>query len=85
LDKVEEFINEEETLKAIKLALKTPKKSEEKKKKDQPRLAYPNSSRKRFSDYNFTPLNANISEVLMEIKRDPDYRRPPRILGAFPN
>jgi hypothetical protein len=54
---MEEFINEEETLKAIKLALKAPKKPEEKKKKDQPQLAYPNSSRKRFNDYNFTPLN----------------------------
>ena len=66
LDKVEEFINEEETLKAMKLTQKAPKKPGEKKKKDQPKLANPTSSQKRFSDYNFTPLNANISEVLME-------------------
>ena len=44
LDKVEEFINEEETLKAIKLTWKASKKPEEKKKKDQPQLANPTSS-----------------------------------------
>jgi hypothetical protein len=29
---------------------------------------------KKFKDYNVTPLNAKISEVLMEIKRDSTYR-----------
>jgi hypothetical protein len=68
LDKVEVFKNEEEALKTMKLAWKALKKPEEKKKKDQPQAADPASSRKKFSDYNFTPLNTNISEVLMEIK-----------------
>jgi hypothetical protein len=31
---------------------------------------------KKFKDYNFTPLNAEISEVLMEIKKDPAFREP---------
>ena len=81
---MEDFINEEETLKAIKLAWKASKKLKEKKKKDQPQTADPAPSRKKFSDYNFTLLNANISEVLMEIKRDPEFRRP-KILGVPPN
>jgi hypothetical protein len=34
---------------------------------------------KKYKDYNFTPLNAEISEVLMEIKRDLEFRRPPKI------
>jgi hypothetical protein len=29
---------------------------------------------KKFKDYNFMPLNAEISEVLMEIKRDSEFR-----------
>ena len=69
-------------LKAMKLAWKTLKKYEEKKKKDQTRLADLAPSWKKFSDYNFTPLNANISEVLMEIKGDPEFWEPPKILGV---
>ena len=82
LDKVEEFINEEETLKAMKLAWKLPKKFEDKKKKDHRREDEPKPFKKRFSDYDFTPLNANIYEVLMEVKKDPEYRKPSRIAGA---
>jgi hypothetical protein len=37
---------------------------------------------KKFSDYKFTTLNANIHEVLMEIKGDLKFRRPPKIPGA---
>jgi hypothetical protein len=39
---------------------------------------------KKFKDYNFTPLNAGISKVLMVIKRYPEYRRPPKISGNPP-
>jgi hypothetical protein len=39
---------------------------------------------KKFKDYNFTPLNAEISEVLMEIKRDPVFHQPPKIPGNPP-
>jgi hypothetical protein len=82
---VEEFINEEETLKAMKLAQKAPKKLEEKKKKEQSWETDPAPSHKKFSDYKFTPLNAKIHEVLMEIKGDPEFRRPPKIPGAPSN
>jgi hypothetical protein len=40
---------------------------------------------KNFADYNFTPLNAEISEVLMEIKRDPKIRQPQKIPGNPPH
>lgn len=39
---------------------------------------------KRFQKYDWTPLNAPIKEVLMEIKRDPAYKRPSHILGRPP-
>jgi hypothetical protein len=34
---------------------------------------------KKFKDYNFTHLNAEILEVLVEIKRDSTFREPPKI------
>ena len=70
---MEEFINEKETLKAMKQAWKAPKKQEEKKKKENSQETNPASSHKKFSDYKFTPLNANIHEVLMEIKGDFEF------------
>lgn len=39
---------------------------------------------KKFKDYNFTSFNAEISEVLMKIKRDPGFRRSPKIPGNPP-
>jgi hypothetical protein len=39
---------------------------------------------KKFKDYNFTPLNVEISEVLMEIKRDLEFRRQQKIPGNSP-
>ncbi|XP_059458234.1 uncharacterized protein LOC132187811 [Corylus avellana] len=79
LDKVEEFINEKETLKAMKSARKLPKKFEDKKKKDLQRLDDPGPFKKKFKGYNFTLLNAIIFEVLMEVKRDLEYEKPPRM------
>ncbi|XP_059458335.1 uncharacterized protein LOC132187931 [Corylus avellana] len=79
LDKVKEFINEEETLKAMKSAQKLPKKFEDKKKKDHQRSDDLRPFKKKFRDYNFTPLNANIFKVLMEVKRNPECRKPPRM------
>jgi hypothetical protein len=64
LDKVEEFINEEETLKAMRSARKLPKKFEDKKRKESRKMDEPKPFKKRF-----TPLNANIYEVLMEVKK----------------
>ncbi|XP_059434624.1 uncharacterized protein LOC132167629 [Corylus avellana] len=56
---------------------KTPKKLEEKKRKDHLGFDAPKHFKKKFNNHNFTPLNANISKVLMEIKKDLKYRRPP--------
>jgi hypothetical protein len=39
---------------------------------------------KKFKDYNFTPLSAEISEVLMEIKKDPAFWEPQKIPGNPP-
>lgn len=41
-------------------------------------------TRKKFQEYDWTPLNAPIKEVLMEIKKDPAYRKPPPILEKPP-
>jgi hypothetical protein len=73
---VEEFINEEETLKAMKQVRKTPKKQEEKKKKENSRKTDLAPPCKKFSDNKFTP---------MEIKGDPEIRRPPKIPEAPTN
>jgi hypothetical protein len=39
---------------------------------------------KKFKDYNFTPLNDELSEVLMEIKRDSMSRQTPNIPDNLP-
>jgi hypothetical protein len=40
----------------------------------------PAAPRKQFKGYNFTPLNAPINEILMGVKKDPDYEIPRKIL-----
>jgi hypothetical protein len=85
MDKVEQFINQEETLKAMASSRlpqeTTPKKKMKEFKKDDREEQRPV---KKFRDYNFRPLNAETSEVLMEIKRDPAFQEPPKILGNPP-
>jgi hypothetical protein len=39
---------------------------------------------KKLKEYDFTTLNAGISEVLIEIKRDSEFQRPPKIPGNLP-
>jgi hypothetical protein len=82
MDKVEEFINHEEMLKAM-ASSRLPQEIAPKKKRKEFRKADREEQRpvKKFKDYNFTPLNAEISEVLMEIKRDPMFWEPKKILG----
>lgn len=85
MDKVEEFINEEETLKAMKASRKLRRNPEERKRKEHIRLEDESKClRERFNDFDFTPLNVGISEVLMEIKKDSEYQRPLRIMGTPP-
>jgi hypothetical protein len=40
--------------------------------------------KKSFKDYNWTPLNALITKVLMEVKRYPTYQKLRSILGSHP-
>jgi hypothetical protein len=64
------------------------KKEKKKKKRSKELIRKVNREEQRrvnkFKDYNFTPLNAEISEVLMEIKRDSEFRQPPKIPGNHP-
>jgi hypothetical protein len=82
MDKVDEFINQEETLKAM-TSSGLPRETALEKKRKELRKADGEEQRqvKNFKDYNFTPLNAEISEVLMEIKRDPAFRESQKIPG----
>jgi hypothetical protein len=88
MNKVEEFINEADVLEAIDSTRhprqEESKKKEDKKKETQKTAVEPKPFKKKFHDYNFTPLNAEISEVLMEVKRDPEFVRPPKIPGNPP-
>jgi hypothetical protein len=82
MDKVEEFINQEETLKSM-ASSRLPRETAPEKKRKEFRKVDREEQRqvKKFKDYNFTPLNAEISEVFMEIKRDPAFREPQKIPG----
>lgn len=62
-----------------------PKKFEDKKRKEHQMRDEPKPFKKKFNDYDFTSLNANIFEVLMEIKKDSKYHKPPRIVVALPS
>jgi hypothetical protein len=85
MDKIEEFINQEETLKSM-ASSRPPRETAPEKKMKEFRKAIGEEQRqvKKFKDYNFTPLNAEISEVLMEIKRDPAFRELQKIPGNPP-
>jgi hypothetical protein len=88
MDKAEEFIIQEETLWAILCSnpswVSTPEIPKKKKKvhrEENPANFKPSKS---FREYNFTPFNAPITEVLMEVKKDPEYVKPPKIFGKPP-
>jgi hypothetical protein len=79
--KVDIYINQEETLRALLgSSQQQPESSFEKpKKKKKLEAAHDDSPKeykkvkKNFEDYKWTPLNASLTEVLMELKRDPHY------------
>jgi hypothetical protein len=92
MNKAEKYINQEETLRAL-LGSKQnrPSTSEQKKKKNDPRKkerkrvpeeeeARPKRDQESLRGRNWTPLNAPIVDVLLEIKRDPMYRKPRQVL-----
>jgi hypothetical protein len=74
MDRVDEFINQEETLQAL-LGANTSRASSSGEKKEQKgaQKAVEQKPRKKFKDYDWTPLNVLLNEVLMEIKKDPMY------------
>jgi hypothetical protein len=83
MSKAEKYINQEETLRALLGSEQTqPSTSERQKKKKDPRKeerrlvpegeeARPKRDQESLRDHNWTPLNAPIMDVLLEIKRDP--------------
>jgi hypothetical protein len=85
MDRVDEYINQEETLKAMTNS-RLPQVTALEKKMKELRKANEEEQRqvKKFKNYNFTPLNAEISEVLMEIKKDPAFWEPQKIPGNPP-
>ncbi|XP_062147680.1 uncharacterized protein LOC133856606 [Alnus glutinosa] len=92
MSKVEKYINQEETLRALLGSEHThPSTSELQKKKNDPRKeerrrvlegkeAKPKRDRESLQDHNWTPLSAPIMDVLMKIKRDLRYRKPRPVL-----
>lgn len=96
MNKAEKYINQEETLRALLGSEQNrPSSSENKKKKKDSRKAEhrcapkeegdrPKKDQESLRGRNWTPLNAPIMDVLLEIKRDPMYRRPRPVL-ANPN
>jgi hypothetical protein len=87
LDRVEEFVNQEETLRAFRGAEEASRESPVTKKKPKQREIKATKGVmerrpiKRVEDYNWTPIKAPIKGVLMEIKKDPEYKDPPPIKG----
>jgi len=85
MSKAEKYINQEETLRALLGSEQTHlSTSERQKKKKDPRKeerrfvpegeeAKPKQDRESLRDHNWTPINAPIMDVLLEIMRDPIY------------
>jgi hypothetical protein len=96
MSKAEKYINQEEMLRALLGSEQTHlSTSERQKKKKDPRKeehrrvpegeeARPKWDWELLRDHNWTPLNAPIMDVLLEIKRDPMYRKP-RLVLVNPN
>lgn len=88
----EKYINQEETLRALlgsernrpsTSAQKKKKKDlrkEERKRVPEEEEVRPKRDQESLNGHNWTPLNAPIMDVLLEIKRDPMYRKPRPVL-----
>jgi hypothetical protein len=85
--KMDRYINQEETLRALLNNSQQQPSTEKPKKKKNPEPiqdagpAEYKKAKKNFGDYKWTPLNASITEVLMELKKYPNYQRPRPIQG----
>jgi hypothetical protein len=87
MERADEFINQEETLQALlgKGIAQTSNQGEKSKKKKEfhkRQDAAESCIKKKFQDYNWTPLNAPIEEVLAAIKTDPMYEKPAEMVGT---
>jgi len=92
MNKAEKYINQEETLRALlgSEQNRTSTSENKKKKKDHQKEerkrvpeeeeARPKRDQESLRGHNWTPLNAPIMDVLLEIKRDPMYRKPRPVL-----
>lgn len=84
IDRVDEFINQEETLTAM-ISARRPQEPTPKKKKEPKKIGMPEPKPvKKFADFNFTPINARATEVLAIMKEDPEFCQPPKITGTPP-
>jgi hypothetical protein len=90
--KVDRYINQEETLRALlgSSQQQLESSSEKPKKKKKPEVAQDDNPgeykkvKRNFGDYKWNPLNASLTEVLMELKKDPYYQKPKPIQGVPP-
>jgi len=90
--KMDRYINQKETLRVLlgnSQQEQQPSTEIPKKKKNPEAIqdAGPREykkTKKNFGDYKWTPLNASLTEVLMELKKDPNYQRLRPIQGDPP-
>jgi hypothetical protein len=88
MERADEFINQDETLRALlgKGVTQTSNSGEKSKKKKKEFHKSQDAAelgiKKKFHEYNWTPLNAPIEEVLAAIKMDPMYEKPSEIVGT---
>jgi hypothetical protein len=85
-DVIEKYVNQEETLAALRESLKQKisesshlgkkEKARKEEKRTETKKTMEPAKYYQFSIEEWTPLNSPINEVLMEIKRDPQYERP---------
>jgi hypothetical protein len=90
--KMDRYINQEETLRAFlgDSQQQQQPSTEKPKKKKKPEATQDDGLRdykkikRNFRDYKWTPLNASLTKVLMELKKGPHYQRPTPIPGNPP-
>ncbi|XP_062171004.1 uncharacterized protein LOC133876775 [Alnus glutinosa] len=89
-DRAEEFVNQEETLRAFRGAEGPGKENPVPDRRSKSRAApigrevAERGPARRVEGYHWTPVNAPVKEILMEIRKDPSYRDPSPIKGHPP-
>jgi hypothetical protein len=91
LDRAEEFVNQEETLRAFRGVEGPAKENPMPDRKSKPSTApigrevAQRGPARRVESYHWTPVNASVKEILMEIRKDPNYKDPSPIKGRPPH